>query len=155
MPMKTKSLFLSLLLLLGCTMANAKESLPVMAKTPILVMETTQGTIEITLKPDVAPKACENIIRLAENGYYDGIIFHRVIKGFMVQGGDPTGTGSGGESIWHKDFEDEFNPEVKFDRPGVLAMAKPRSWNKWISILHHNGSDSLAQPKTYHFWGSD
>ena len=95
----------------------------VMAKEPIVVIETTQGTIEITLKTDIAPKACENLIRLAEKGYYNDVIFHRIIKGFMIQGGDPTGTGSGGESIWGKDFEDEFHPSVRFDRPGLLAMA--------------------------------
>ena len=89
----------------------------------IVVLETTQGPIEIKLMPDVAPKACENFIKLAEKGYYNGLIFHRVIKGFMLQGGDPTGTGAGGSSIWGKPFEDEFNPKVTFDSPGILAMA--------------------------------
>ena len=95
-----------------------------MEKSPkTLVMETTAGTLEITLKPDVAPKAVENFVKLAEKGYYNGIIFHRVIKGFMVQGGDPTGTGRGGESIWGSNFEDEFSSDVVFDKPGLLAMA--------------------------------
>jgi peptidylprolyl isomerase len=89
----------------------------------IIVLETTQGTIELTLKPDVAPKTCENFEKLVAKGYYDGIIFHRVIKDFMVQGGDPTGTGRGGESIWGKTFEDECDEDVTFDRPGILAMA--------------------------------
>ena len=88
-----------------------------------VVLETTQGTIELKLMPDVAPKACENFIKLAQKGYYNGIIFHRVIKGFMIQGGDPTGTGMGGESIWGEPFEDEVTPNVKFDKPGILAMA--------------------------------
>lgn len=88
-----------------------------------VVFETTQGKIEIKLMPDVAPKACENFTKLVEKGYYNGLIFHRVIKGFMVQGGDPTGTGRGGESIWGKSFEDEVSPVVKFDNPGILAMA--------------------------------
>ncbi|MDD5254441.1 MAG: peptidylprolyl isomerase [Candidatus Omnitrophica bacterium] len=88
-----------------------------------VVLETTQGTIEIKLMPDVAPKTCENFIKLAEKGYYNGIIFHRVIKGFMIQGGDPTGTGRGGDSIWGVPFEDEVTPNVKFDSPGILAMA--------------------------------
>ncbi|MBL7084571.1 MAG: peptidylprolyl isomerase [Candidatus Omnitrophica bacterium] len=88
-----------------------------------LVLETNQGVIEIKLMPEVAPKACENFSKLAEKGYYDGIIFHRVIKGFMIQGGDPTGTGRGGSSIWGRPFEDECSPEVTFDRPGLLAMA--------------------------------
>ncbi len=90
---------------------------------PIVVLETNQGNIEIELMPQVAPKACENFTKLAEKGYYNGLIFHRVIKEFMIQGGDPTGTGAGGESIWGKDFEDETNVDVKFNKPGLLAMA--------------------------------
>jgi len=90
---------------------------------PIIVFETNQGNIEIRLFPDIAPKTCENITGLIGNGYYDGIIFHRVIKNFMIQGGDPTGTGRGGESLWGGKFEDEVTPEVKFDRKGILAMA--------------------------------
>jgi peptidylprolyl isomerase len=89
----------------------------------IVVMETTQGPIEIKLRPDVAPKACENFVRLAEKSYYNGVIFHRVIRAFMIQGGDPTGTGRGGESVWGSTFEDEFSSKVTFDRPGLLAMA--------------------------------
>jgi len=89
----------------------------------VVVLETNQGSIEIKLMPEVAPKACENFTKLAEKGYYNGIIFHRVIKGFMIQGGDPTGTGRGGESIWGRPFEDEVKSEASFDRPGLLAMA--------------------------------
>ena len=89
----------------------------------IVVLETNQGAIEIKLMPEIAPKACENFIKLVEKGYYNGLIFHRVIKGFMIQGGDPTGTGMGGQSVWGKPFEDEFNPKVGFDSPGILAMA--------------------------------
>lgn len=88
-----------------------------------VVLETTQGTIEIKLFPDIAPKACENFTKLVEKGYYNGIIFHRVIKNFMIQGGDPTGTGRGGGSVWGKPFEDEFSPNIEFDKPGLLAMA--------------------------------
>jgi len=90
---------------------------------PVIVFETTQGNIEITLKNDVAPKACSNIIKLAEKKYYDGVAFHRVIKGFMIQGGDPTGTGAGGESAWGKEFEDEYAEGVAFTKAGLLAMA--------------------------------
>ena len=89
----------------------------------IVVWETSQGDIEVKLMPEVAPKACENFISLIKKGYYDGIIFHRAIKNFMIQGGDPTGTGRGGASIWGDPFEDEFNSDVAFDRPGLLAMA--------------------------------
>ena len=88
-----------------------------------VVLETNQGVIEVHLMPDVSPKACDNFIELVQKGYYNGLIFHRVIKGFMIQGGDPTGTGTSGESIWGKPFEDEVNPNVKFDAPGILAMA--------------------------------
>lgn len=94
-----------------------------MAKDIIMVMETTQGTIEIKLMPEIAPKTCENFMKLAEKKYYDGLIFHRIIKEFMIQGGDPTGTGTGGESIWGKDFKDEFSTSVNFDSPFILAMA--------------------------------
>ncbi|MCK5594938.1 peptidylprolyl isomerase [bacterium] len=89
----------------------------------IVVLETNQGIIEIKLMPDIAPKACENFLGLVKSGYYDGIIFHRVIKGFMIQGGDPIGTGRGGKSIWGKPFKDEVCKEVGFDKPGLLAMA--------------------------------
>lgn len=90
---------------------------------PVVVIETTQGSFEVTLFPEIAPKAVENFLTHAKNHYYDGTIFHRVIPGFMIQGGDPQGNGTGGQSIWGKSFEDEFTANVKFDRPGLLAMA--------------------------------
>ncbi|MCB9748218.1 MAG: peptidylprolyl isomerase [Candidatus Omnitrophica bacterium] len=92
-------------------------------ESPVVVFETTQGTIEIELMPEIAPKTCENMIGLVKKGYYDGIIFHRIIKNFMIQGGDPTGTGRGGESFWGGKFEDEVTPDVTFDQEGILAMA--------------------------------
>ena len=91
--------------------------------TPHAVIETSRGTITCRLFPDKAPKACENFTLLAGRGYYNGVIFHRVIPGFMIQGGDPTGTGRGGASAWGAAFEDEFDPSVSHDRPGVLSMA--------------------------------
>lgn len=94
-----------------------------MKEDDIVCIETTQGIIEIKLWPEIAPKACENFLKLAEKHYYDGIVFHRIIKGFMLQTGDPTGTGAGGESIWKKPFEDEVRADVAFDREGLLAMA--------------------------------
>ncbi|MDA3967248.1 peptidylprolyl isomerase [Helicobacter sp. WB40] len=97
---------------------NAKESQKIQA-----VLETTSGNITLTLFPDVAPKAVENFVTHINNGYYNGVIFHRVIKKFMIQGGDPTGTGRGGESIWKNDFEDEIKQGYAFDRAGILAMA--------------------------------
>jgi peptidylprolyl isomerase len=88
-----------------------------------VTLETNQGAIELRLFPEIAPKACESFAGLAEKGYYNGVIFHRVIPEFMLQCGDPTGTGRGGESLWGKNFEDEVRPDVKFDRKGLLAMA--------------------------------
>ena len=88
-----------------------------------VVFETTQGTIVFALKPEVAPKACENFEGLVKKGYYNGISFHRIIKGFMIQGGDPSGTGRGGQSIYGQPFEDEFKPNVMFNKSGILAMA--------------------------------
>ena len=88
-----------------------------------VTLHTQQGEIKIRLMTGVAPKACENFVNHATKGYYDNLIFHRVISGFMIQGGDPTGTGMGGQSIWGKPFEDECDASVKFDRKGLLAMA--------------------------------
>lgn len=88
----------------------------------LVVMNTTLGPIKIKLFPEEAPKTVENFLTHAENGYYDGIIFHRVIEDFMIQGGDPTGTGMGGESIFGRAFEDEFSEKV-FNLRGALSMA--------------------------------
>ena len=98
-------------------------SLQAADKAPIVVFETNVGNIELKLYPKVAPLAVENFTTHVKNGYYNGLIFHRIIKGFMIQGGDPTGTGRGGESIWKKDFKDEFAPNLTFDKPMLLAMA--------------------------------
>lgn len=86
------------------------------------VLSTNYGDIYIRLFPEIAPKAVENFIGLIEKGYYNGLIFHRVINNFMIQGGDPTGTGSGGKSFWGQDFEDEFSSELLNLRYS-LAMA--------------------------------
>lgn len=88
----------------------------------VATMKTTLGDIKILLFPDAAPKAVENFTTHAKNGYYIGIIFHRVIPDFMIQGGDPTGTGRGGESIWGRSFEDEFSVDYHNIR-GALSMA--------------------------------
>ena len=90
---------------------------------PIIVFETNQGDITIELFPNIAPKACENMLGLIEQGYYNGIIFHRVMKGFMIQGGDPDRTGHGGKSLWGIPFKDEVGPAVEFNKKGLLAMA--------------------------------
>ena len=88
-----------------------------------IILETTQGDIEIELMPRIAPLAVANFVGHINSGYYNDLIFHRVIEGFMVQGGDPLGTGTGGESIWGKNFPDEFSPEARFDTEGLVAMA--------------------------------
>lgn len=88
----------------------------------LVEMKTTMGSIKIKLFPEHAPKTVENFLGLAKSGYYDGIIFHRIIEDFMIQGGDPTGTGMGGESIWGGSFEDEFSHDL-FNLRGALSMA--------------------------------
>lgn len=121
-----------LVLMMGSSIVFAQDQ-PSKQKSPkkeskekfmtIAVIETNMGTIELELFTDKAPKTAANFAGLAEKGYYNGVIFHRVIDNFMIQGGDPTGTGMGGESIYGKKFEDEFHPDLKHDKPGILSMA--------------------------------
>lgn len=91
-------------------------------KTVQATIKTNQGDIKLQLFPDQAPKTVKNFVELAKQGYYKGVIFHRVIPDFMIQGGDPTGTGAGGESIYGQAFEDEFSEEL-FNFKGALSMA--------------------------------
>ncbi|KAI8052076.1 cyclophilin-like protein [Syncephalis plumigaleata] len=88
-----------------------------------VVLHTTLGDICIELYWDKTPKTCKNFYELAKSGYYNGVIFHRIIKDFMIQGGDPTGTGRGGQSIYGEKFEDEIHPELKHTGVGILSMA--------------------------------
>ncbi|MDN7247206.1 peptidylprolyl isomerase [Planococcus shenhongbingii] len=88
----------------------------------LVQMNTSEGAIQIKLFPELAPKAVENFLTHAEKGYYDGLLFHRVIEDFMLQGGDPTGTGGGGESIYGEPFEDEFSDNL-YNFRGALSMA--------------------------------
>lgn len=90
--------------------------------TQVATIKTNKGDITVQLFPEHAPKTVENFVGLAQKGYYDGIVFHRVIPNFMIQGGDPTGSGMGGESLWGEPFEDEFSPEL-FNLKGALSMA--------------------------------
>ncbi|MDD3462031.1 MAG: peptidylprolyl isomerase [Sulfurospirillaceae bacterium] len=108
-----RRVFLGLLFLFSVVFAGEQK----------VVFETNKGKIVIELYPDVAPKSCENFTGLVKKGYYDGVQFHRVIRNFMIQSGDPTASGMGGESIWGKPFEDEFKPNIVFDKTGLLAMA--------------------------------
>lgn len=106
------------------------------------VINTNKGTIRFELLESDAPKTTENFITLAERGYYDGVIFHRVIKGFMIQGGDPTGTGRGGESAWGGRFADEINPSSpvyqRGYKAGTVAMANagPNTNGSQFFIMH-------------------
>lgn len=128
-----KKLMIVLMITLGILAGNAQDKGKVDTKKTqtkteskemtVAVVKTNMGKIEIELFADKTPKTVENFVGLANKGYYKGVIFHRVIKDFMIQGGDPTGTGRGGESIWGKPFEDEIVPSIVFDKPGYLAMA--------------------------------
>lgn len=92
------------------------------AEDTVAIIKTNMGDIKVKLFGKEAPKTVENFTTHAKEGYYNGLIFHRVIKDFMIQGGDPTGTGMGGESIWGRSFEDEFDPALHNLR-GALSMA--------------------------------
>jgi cyclophilin family peptidyl-prolyl cis-trans isomerase len=131
-----KSIFfpiLFILIVIGCKDSNSNNNNNegnIMADSTakndsmlVAVIKTNMGAIEIQLFDDRVPKTVENFAGLAQKGYYDGVIFHRVIDKFMIQSGDPTGTGRGGESLWGGKFEDEFHPSLKHDEPGVLSMA--------------------------------
>lgn len=111
-------------------------------KTQTAVLVTTAGIIELELFADVAPLAVENFTTHIKNGYYDGVAFHRIIKNFMIQGGDPTESGRGGESIWGKPFKDEYKGKT-FDKVGVLAMAN--------AGRHTNGSQFFITTAQTHW----
>ncbi len=108
------------------------------------VIKTNLGTIKFEMLEDEAPKTTENFRTLAERGYYDGVIFHRVIKGFMIQGGDPLGMGVGGESAWGGTFKDEINAQSEVYRRGykrgVVAMANrgPNTNGSQFFIMHQD-----------------
>jgi cyclophilin family peptidyl-prolyl cis-trans isomerase len=122
----------------------------------VAVIETTLGTIEAELYGADAPKTVENFKGLAAEKYFDGIIFHRVVPGFVIQGGDPTGTGTGGKSIWKKEFADELNsqaPSYKEGyKKGVLAMAN-RGPNTNTSQFFIMLADNTTLPKNYTIFG--
>lgn len=114
--------------------------------TPQVTITTNLGDITCVLFPELAPKAVENFMTLARNGYYDGTIFHRVIYDFMIQGGDPTGTGMGGSSIWEKEFEDEFSDQL-FNLRGALSMANAgpnTNGSQFFIVQNKNLPDSMA-----------
>ena len=112
--MRTQRLWLGAVLGVAALMPSAG------AAQPRATIETTMGTIVVELYQDKAPKTVENFIKLAKQGFYNGTIFHRVIPNFMIQGGDPTGTGTGGPGYT---FADEFSPDLRHDGPGIFSMA--------------------------------
>ncbi|MEE0839892.1 MAG: peptidylprolyl isomerase [Acutalibacteraceae bacterium] len=116
----------------------------------VAIMHTTMGDITLKLFGEEAPKTVENFTTHAKNGYYNGIIFHRVIKDFMIQGGDPTGTGMGGESIWGRSFEDEFTPLLHNYRGAIcMANAGPNTNGSQFFIVQADTvpSNMLSQMK--------
>lgn len=111
-------LCLSLMFFSTLTVARAEAAKK--HKRPVATFETNMGTIKIELFDDLAPKTCRSFMDLANRAFYDGVIFHRVIDGFMIQGGDPTGTGTGGPGYT---IPDEFGEGLAHDAPGILSMA--------------------------------
>ena len=119
------------------------------------VVQTNKGTIKFELLESDAPKTTENFITLAQRGYYDGVIFHRVIKGFMVQGGDPTGSGRGGESAWGGRFDDEIDKSSALYQTGykkgtvAMANAGPNTNGSQFFIMHAD----YPLPPSYSIFG--
>ncbi|MBO5247957.1 MAG: peptidylprolyl isomerase [Clostridia bacterium] len=131
---------------------NHQTCLPSAGET-VAVIHTTKGDISVKFFPDKAPKTVENFLTHAKNGYYNGIIFHRVIPDFMIQGGDPTGTGMGGESIWGKPFPDEFSREL-FNLRGALSMANsgPNTNGSQFFIVQASSVDPRMMQQVRQFY---
>ncbi|KAF0724164.1 spliceosome-associated protein CWC27 [Aphis craccivora] len=112
-----------------------------------VVLKTSFGDIEIELWSREAPKACRNFVQLCIEGYYDGVLFHRIVKGFIAQGGDPTGTGAGGESIYGHPFKDEIHSRLRFNRRGLVAMANAGKDDNGSQFFFTLGSTPELQSK--------
>ena len=134
-----------LLSMTGCSPSSGNPKVPAGTTSSgglHAVIETANGAIELQLLATDAPKAVENFRLLAEHGYYDGLTFHRIVKGFMIQGGDPSGDGAGGESAWGGTFEDEINRDSQLYRDGyrrgIVAMANagPNTNGSQFFIMH-------------------
>ncbi len=131
----------------GCSSKPGNPKVPAGAKSSgglHAVIETDRGPIEIEFFARESPKAVENFRLLAEHGYYDGLTFHRIVKGFMIQGGDPAGDGTGGESAWGGEFDDEIDPNSDLYQSGyhrgLLAMANhgPNTNGSQFFIMHQD-----------------
>lgn len=142
------------------SLAVEEQLAPPIQGEDIAIMKTNKGDMKIKFFPNEAPKTVENFLTHSKNGYYDGLTFHRVINDFMVQTGDPTATGSGGESIWGENFEDEFSLKRNHFR-GALSMANPNMPNSnssqffivqakkvpqnFLNIINHGELKPIAQ----------
>ena len=154
--MVPKKLVVCLTIIFGLSQSIGCQSDTTKGKTMNISVETTKGTIELELFESDAPKTVANFAGLAEQGYYNGIIFHRISKGFVIQGGDSTGTGRGGKSIYGKEFEDELNPETPSYKEGykrgTVAMAN-RGPNTNTSQFFIILKDASWLPKNYTIFG--
>jgi cyclophilin family peptidyl-prolyl cis-trans isomerase len=153
--MRVTKLALSLFMVYGLSQSMGCQSTTTKGKTVNILIETTKGNIELELFETDAPKTVANFVGLAEQGYFNGIIFHRISKGFVIQGGDSTGTGRGGKSIYGKEFEDELNPSTPSYKGGykrgTVAMAN-RGPNTNTSQFFIMLSD-VPMPKNYTIFG--
>ena len=136
---------LAAFLIAGCGSSSGNPKVPAGATSSggkHAAIETSEGSIELEFFEDDAPRAVENFRLLAEHGYYDGLTFHRIVRGFMIQGGDPNGDGTGGQSAWGPPFEDEIDPSSALYqggyRRGLVAMANsgPDTNGSQFFILH-------------------
>ena len=146
-PIGRSALLLSVILALvaACKPSSGNPKVPAGAKSSgglHATIDTDKGPIDIEFLVGEAPKAVENFRLLAEHGYYDGLTFHRIVKGFMIQGGDPSGDGTGGESAWGGTFEDEINQDSPTYRGGyrrgmvAMANAGPNTNGSQFFIMH-------------------
>ena len=153
--MHTTKFAVCLAFIFGLSQSMGCQSDTIKGKTVNIIIETTKGNIELELYESDAPKTVANFVGLAEQGYYNGIIFHRISKGFVIQGGDSTGTGRGGKSIYGKEFEDELNPSTPSYKEGykrgTVAMANrgPNTNTSQFFIM----LGDVPMPKNYTIFG--
>ena len=153
--MHRTKLALFLFMVYGLSQSMGCQSTTTKGKTVNILIETTKGNIELELFETDAPKTVANFVGLAEQGYFNGIIFHRISKGFVIQGGDSTGTGRGGKSIYGKEFEDELNPSTPSYKGGykrgTVAMANrgPNTNTSQFFIMLND----VPMPKNYTIFG--